>query len=192
MLLRSSKRALSSTSTATCLPRSRGRDQPIDERRIGADPIQRHLDRHDVRIVHRRVDKRLDRGERVERMVHQLIAVLDLVEDLGLAPSATTRAARTADPSGPDARSRASAIQSASPMRPRGSDDDAAADLEVLDQGVEDAAGNAVLDLEQRERAVPLLLQAAVDRRQQVFAARPLRPPGRCRGGPGTGARSSR
>jgi hypothetical protein len=70
----------------------------------------------------------------------------------------------------PGRRSRASAIQSASPIRPACPDDDAPADLEVLDQGVQHPARNPVFDFEEREHAVPLLFQAAVDHRHEVFA----------------------
>ena len=57
-------------------------DQQVDQRRVGADAIQRDLDRDDVRIFDRGAQERLDRGERVERMVDQEILIGDLVEHL--------------------------------------------------------------------------------------------------------------
>ena len=82
MLLRSSKRAFSSTSTATCLPCLGGLDQQVDQRRVGADAVERHLDRDDLRIVDGGAQERLDRGERIERMVEQEVLVGNLFEDL--------------------------------------------------------------------------------------------------------------
>ena len=57
-------------------------DEPIDDRRVGADAVERHLDGDDARIVDGRIDERLHRLERVEGMVDQLIAIADLIEDV--------------------------------------------------------------------------------------------------------------
>ena len=48
-----------------------GLDQQIDQRRIVADAVQRHLDRHDVGSRTAVLSKPLDRGERVERVMEQ-------------------------------------------------------------------------------------------------------------------------
>ena len=69
MLLRSSNRAFSSTSTATCLPASAASMSSGISGEFGADAVQRHLDRDDVRVLHRGAQERLDRRERLERMV---------------------------------------------------------------------------------------------------------------------------
>ena len=73
-------------------------DEQRNERRIRADAVQRHLDRDDVRVLHRRTKERLDRGERLERVMDQDVLVADLVEDhLGIlvgAPEAVRRERR--------------------------------------------------------------------------------------------------
>ncbi len=66
------------------LPLVRGLDEQIDERRVRADPVQRHLDPGDVGIACRLREKSLDRGERVERMVNEPVLFADLVEHVGL------------------------------------------------------------------------------------------------------------
>ena len=71
------------------LARVRRLYQEIDERRIVADPVERHLDRDDGGIAERRAEQRLDRGERVERMMDHVVAVADELEHflrLGAAP----------------------------------------------------------------------------------------------------------
>ena len=82
MLLRSSKRAFSSTSTATCLPCSAASISRSTSGEFGADAVERHLDRDHVRVVDRGAQERLDRRERVERVVDQEVLIGDLLEDL--------------------------------------------------------------------------------------------------------------
>ena len=67
----SSKRALISTTTSTCLPASRGVDQRVDDRRVTAGAVERLLDREHVRVGGRLLDECLHAGgERVVRVVH--------------------------------------------------------------------------------------------------------------------------
>ena len=60
-------------------------DEAVDHRRVRADAVERHFDREHARVVDGRVDECLDRLERIERMVHELIAIANLVEDVGRA-----------------------------------------------------------------------------------------------------------
>ena len=69
----------------------------VDQRRIRSDAVQRHLDRDDLRILDGRAQERLDRRERIERMVDQDVLLAEVVEDLGVAPTRWC-AARTARP----------------------------------------------------------------------------------------------
>jgi hypothetical protein len=46
-----------------------------------ADAVERQLHRHDVRIADGGADERLDRDERVERMVQHVVAVPRQLED---------------------------------------------------------------------------------------------------------------
>ena len=74
MLRSSSKRAISSTTTVTCLPRSAARLSARDDRRVGAGPVQRLLDGEHVGVVGRLLDHRHDRVERLVRVVQQQVA----------------------------------------------------------------------------------------------------------------------
>ena len=56
--------------------------EQVDERRVVPDAIERQLDRHDMRVAHRRLEERLDRDERIERMVQHVVAVPHELEDL--------------------------------------------------------------------------------------------------------------
>ena len=68
----SSKRAFSSITQATCLPASAAADQRLHERRVVADPVDGHLDRHRLRVVGGLADEALDaRVEAVVRVVEQ-------------------------------------------------------------------------------------------------------------------------
>ena len=46
-------------------------DEQRDERRVGADAVERHLDRNHLAIVHGRAQERLHRRERLERVMEQ-------------------------------------------------------------------------------------------------------------------------
>ena len=137
-------------------------DEPIDDGRVGADAVERHLDGDDARIVDRRVDERFDRLERVERMMHQLIAVADLVEDVGRSLPPHLGWLQRPIPQ-IRARDRGERRPVREPHAAAGPDDDVAAGLEVLDQEIEHARRHGVIDFEKRDRAVPLLAQPAID-----------------------------
>src|SRR5216683_2309391 len=76
MLLSSSKRAFSSTSTATCFPFSLAL---INACTTGA--VQRHLDRLDGWIVRGAVYEGDHRGKRVVRMMNEHVLAPDDIED---------------------------------------------------------------------------------------------------------------
>ena len=83
MLASSSKRALISTSTTTCLPRSAARIRFWTIGRVARRPVQRLLDRQDVGIVGRLRDEPLDgRRERLVRVVDEQVARPDLREQV--------------------------------------------------------------------------------------------------------------
>ena len=104
MFASSSKRALSSSTTATCLPFCAARTRCLMTSRVLRRPVQRHLDRAHLRIVRRLAQEPLDRLlERLVRVMHeQVLRVADRVEDVAvgqevdrLAPArAAGRAAR--------------------------------------------------------------------------------------------------
>ena len=170
MLLRSSKRAFSSTSTATCLPPSAASISSGISGEFGADAVQRHLDRDDVRILHRGAQERFDRAERLERVVDEDVLIAQLVEDdLRILVRAPRRCCGENGGSFSSGRwMRVSCIQSPNPTRSLRPHDDVVGDLEVLDQDVEHARRHVRFDLQQRDRAVAQLLQAAVDRLEQI------------------------
>ena len=91
-----------------------------------------------------------------------LIAIADLVEDVrrSLAPD-LGRLQRPVSQIG--ARDRGERHPVREPHAAARPDDDVAARLEVLDQQIEHARRHGVIDFEQRDRAVPLLAQAAID-----------------------------
>ena len=75
MLFSSSKRALISTRTTTCLPRSAARISARTIGRVARRPVEGLLDRQDVGVVGGLVDEPLDRrGERLVRVVHEDVA----------------------------------------------------------------------------------------------------------------------
>ena len=82
MLLSSSKRALSSTRTATSLPLARRLHELLDGRRVAAAAVQRLLDGQHVRIVGGGAQELDHRVERVVGMVQQHVAVADGGEQL--------------------------------------------------------------------------------------------------------------
>ena len=82
MLLSSSKRAFSSTSTATCLPFSMALEQALDDRRIASDAIQRDLDRQHFRIDRGAPQKFDHRLERIEGMMQQHVVAPQHREDI--------------------------------------------------------------------------------------------------------------
>ena len=145
-----------------------GVDQEIDQRRVLADPVERHLDRDDQRIGDRGAQERLDGDERIERVVHQVVLVADLVEDrlevVGV-PQLPRRERRILQLRAVQLLDRAPVAEA---HAIRGADHDVLFDGEVLDQDVEDAARHRRVDLEQRQRAVAQLLQPLVDGLEQV------------------------
>ena len=82
MLFSSSKRALSSTSTATCLPFRAASQQGVDHRRVLAHPVEGDLDGQHVGVAGGRLEEFDHRLERLVRMVQQDVSPLDDVEDL--------------------------------------------------------------------------------------------------------------
>ena len=83
MLASSSKRASSSTTTVTSLPRRARLDQRFHQHRVDAGAVDRLLDRDDVRIVDGLADELDDRLERLERMVQQDVVLADRRENVG-------------------------------------------------------------------------------------------------------------
>ena len=146
----------------------RGGHQPLHERRFVADAIKRHLDRDDMLVVDGCIEKRLERRKRVERMVEQRVAVLDVLEDavrILAVPDRARHERRVLQLRPLDARQR-HPVGEAEPRRR--SQDDFALDLEVLDQNVEHARRHLGVDLQQRQRAVSNLAKSLVDRLEQV------------------------
>ena len=145
-----------------------GLDEAIDDRRVRADAVERHLDGHDARIVDGRVDERFDRLKRVERVMHELIAIPDLVEDFRRAfapdPGRLHRPIVQIRPRNGGERHPVGESHAAS--RPH---DHLAVCLEVFDEQIQHAGRHAVFDFEQRDRAVPLFPEAAVDDLEDRF-----------------------
>ena len=82
MLLSSSKRAFSSTSTATCLPFLDGLQQRLDDRRVAAHAVEGHLDGQHVRVAGRLAKKLHHRLERLEGVVQQDVVAADEGENV--------------------------------------------------------------------------------------------------------------
>ena len=120
-------------------------------------------------ILDRRAKERLDRGERLERVMDQDVLVANLVEDhLGVfvvAPQAVRRERRVLQLRTMKPRELRPVAEPETILR---SQDDLVADLEVLGEDVEDARRHAGLDVQQRDRAAPELPQAAIDALEQV------------------------
>ncbi len=126
-----------------------GLDEQVDQRRVLADAVQRHLDRDDRRVLDRRTQERLDRGERVEGMVHEVVLVAHLLED-------GVDVVRRPERAGEERRvlqARTMQLRQLHPVAEAhavvASHDHVLVDLEVLDEDVEDALGHAFIDLEQ-------------------------------------------
>ena len=145
-----------------------GLDEQVDQRRVGADAVERDLDGDDVRVGDRRLQERLHRGERVERVVDQEVLVGDLLEDhVGvLGPPQRARMERRILERRPVQR--VDALKVAQLHAGAGPHDHVLVDLEIVDQDVEHPPRHVGLDLQQRQRAVAQLLQPAVDRLEQV------------------------
>jgi hypothetical protein len=112
--------------------------------------------------------ERLDGDERIERMVHQVVLVADLVEDrldVVVVPQLPRREGRVL-------QLRAVQLLDGPPVAEAhaigGADHDVLFDGEVLDQDVEDPPRHGRVDFEQRQRAVAQLLQPLVHRLEQV------------------------
>ena len=147
----------------------RGLDQQIDQRRVRADPVQRHLDRDDVRILHRRLQESFDRSERLIRMVNQHVLVAKLVEKhFGIfvkTPERVRREGWVLELRTMNLRELHPVAEAETVRRPQ---DDLFGDLEILGEDVEHARRHRGVDLQQRDGAVTQLLQAAVDGLQQI------------------------
>ena len=89
MLFSSSKRALSSITTATCFSFSAAVEQRAHDRRVLArGAVERRLDREHLRIFGGLLHELHDRIERFVRMVQQDVAFANLREDIGHADQA--------------------------------------------------------------------------------------------------------
>ena len=90
--MRSSKRALSSTSATACLPRSVASISAGHQRGVVARAVDGLLDRQHVRVRHGLLDEPLHRGrERVVGMVHEQVAFAHRAEHVGRSPSWRSR-----------------------------------------------------------------------------------------------------
>jgi hypothetical protein len=151
------------------LPASAGGDEQRNQRRVRADPVQRHLDRDDVWILNRRAQERLDRSERLERMVHEHVLIANPVEDrlriLVCAPQRARLEGRILQLGTVDARQLRPVTKAKTVRRPQ---HHVVGDLEVLDEDVENARRDVGFDVQQRDGAPPQLLQAAVHALEQV------------------------
>ena len=116
-----------------------GLDQQVDQRRVRADAVQRHLDGDDVRVLDGRAQERLDRGERLERVVDQEVLIADLLEDLVRSSGAhSVRGANGGSfSSGRCSLRQLHPVAEAQPIR--GARHHVVVDLEVLDQDVQHA-----------------------------------------------------
>ena len=143
-------------------------DQQIDQRRIGADAIQRDLDGDDVRIFDRGAQERLDRGKGVERVMDHEILIRDLIEHpVGIVrrPQDPRRQGRRLE-GRPVQRVERVPVAVAEPIG--GADHDVLVDFEIFDQDGQHALRHVGLDLQQRQRTIAQLLQPAVNRFEQV------------------------
>ena len=144
------------------------RHQSLDERRLVADSIERHLDRDDLFVFDGGVEERLEGRERVERMVQQRIAVLDLLEDrFGILPV----------PDRPRHKWRILQFRTfdggqrhpIGKTKARGGPHhDITVDLEIFDEDVEHAARHAGVDLQERRWPVPDVAQPLIDRLEKI------------------------
>ena len=144
-------------------------DEQRNQRRIGANTVERHLDRDDVRILHRGAKESLDRPEGLERMMNEDVLVADPVEDrfriLVGAPQASRREGRVLQLGPVNAGQLRPVAEAQSIVR---SEHHIVGDLEVLDEDVQDTSGNVGFDVQQRDGAAAELLEAAVDALEQI------------------------
>ena len=86
MLAASSKRALSSTTTATCLPLRAAADQVLDDAALARGAVERHLDGAHLGVLGRLREEALDRGGEglVGVLQQDRAGVADDVEDVAL------------------------------------------------------------------------------------------------------------
>ncbi len=121
-----------------------------------------------LRILDRRAQERLDRGERVERVMDQEILVRDLIEHLvGFVrrPQRALLERRVLQRRPVQLGEGVPVAEAEAIHRAR---HDVLIDLEVLDQDAQHALRHVGFHLQQRQRAVAQLLEAAVDRLEQV------------------------
>ena len=150
------------------LARVGGLDQQVEKRRVRADAVERDLDADHVGVVDRRAEERFDRRERFERVVDEVVALLNGIEDrlaVVVRPEGSGREGLVLQPRAVQLRQRAPVAVAHPPVGPG---HDVLFDLEVLDQDVEDARRHGRFDEELREIAVAQFLQGAIDRFEQV------------------------
>jgi hypothetical protein len=144
-------------------------DEEVDQRRVGADPVQRHLDAGDVRVGGRLVEKALDRRERVERVMDEDILLANGFEHVAVGGGAPDRSRR-------EGRILQMRQRQAMERHPLGEiepavgarDHSLVLDLEVLHQDVQHPLRHGRLDLKQRRIAVAQLLERPVDGLEKV------------------------
>ena len=150
-------------------PALRGFDQAIDDGGVSTNAVQRDLDGRDVRILDGGVEECFDGRERVERMVDELIAVLDALEyrlALQIAPD-RARDDRCVLELGPrQTRQRKPVGES----QARGCwRDHRLLQLEIFDQQIQEPLGHRDIGLQQRDRTMSQRLQAAIHRLHQIL-----------------------
>ena len=171
MLLRSSNRAFSSTSTATCLPASAASMSSGTSGDCG--PMRYSVILMAMTWGSRTAARRnvSTERERLERVVQQHVLIADQVEDrlriLVHAPDHRRRERRVLQV-GPGDAGHPHPVPESQPIA--GPEHHLVGRLEVLHQDVERALGHVAFDMQEGQRAVPQLLQAAVHGLQQVVA----------------------
>ena len=169
MLFASSKRALISIETATCLPFSAACTSARTIVGVRARAVERHLDRQHVRVVGGAAQEIQHRRERIVRVVQQRVLLADGGERI-VAPRRTPSGTREAK-GGSRSSGRLSIAIDISAPRPSGAGDaytSSSSMLELLDEQAADALGDADGDLEAHAGAEAALPDLAVDDRQQV------------------------
>jgi len=170
MLLASSKRALISTRTATCLPFSAGAGERAHERAVAAGAVQRLFDGEDVGVLGRLLEKPHHRIERFVGVVEEDVLLLDDLADA----SASRSAGGSAPPGTADAQIAAGIVvgeqhhvlqlqRAALPI------DVGRGELERLGERPLQLGSRRGVDLEPHRRAAIAPAELFLNGRQQVF-----------------------